>query len=217
MTSKLVALVDVGAGHSRVHEADRKLAARMCAGEQRAFDEFFDASASRLAAFVARRSGWDPASVEDIVQNTLLKAVRKLASYRGEAALFTWLTEICRHELADAHRKATRRPVHDSLDDPDAVLFVLPQLRVPEQQEPLGEVETYLRREAVMRALASIPEQYAKALEAKYGDDQSVDDIARLLGITPVAAQSLLARAREAFRVQWNASLDESTPSVPPP
>ena len=189
----------------------------MCAGEQRAFDEFFDASASRLAAFVARRSGWDPASVEDIVQNTLLKAVRKLASYRGEAALFTWLTEICRHELADAHRKATRRPVHDSLDDPDAVLFVLPQLRVPEQQEPLGEVETYLRREAVMRALASIPEQYAKALEAKYGDDQSVDDIARLLGITPVAAQSLLARAREAFRVQWNASLDESTPSVPPP
>jgi RNA polymerase sigma-70 factor (ECF subfamily) len=188
----------------------------MCAGEQRAFDEFFDASASRLAAFVARRSGWDPASVEDIVQNTLLKAVRKLASYRGEAALFTWLTEICRHELADAHRKAARRPMHDSLDDPDALLFVLPQLRVPEQREPSEEVEAHLRREAVMRALNGLPEQYARALEAKYGDDQSVDDIARLLGITTVAAQSLLARAREAFRAQWDKNHDRDTQEVPP-
>ncbi len=200
-----------------MHEADRQLVARMCAGEQRAFDEFFDASASRLAAFVARRSGWDPANVEDVVQNTLVKAVRKLASYRGEAALYTWLTEICRHELSDAHRKAARRPVHDSLDDPDTVLFVLPQLRVPQQQEPSEEVETYLRREAVIRALNRLPERYARALEAKYGDDQSVEDIARLLGISPVAAQSLLARAREAFRAQWNTSPEGESPSVPPP
>src|SRR5258708_30867629 len=188
----------------------------MCAGEQRAFDEFFEASASRLAAFVARRSGWDPASVEDIVQNTLVKAVRKLASYRGEAALYTWLTEICRHELSDAQCTASRRRVHDSLDDPDTVLFVLPQLRVPQQQEPPEEVETYLRREAIIRALNRLPEQYARALEAKYGDDQRVEEIARLLGISPVAAQSLLARAREAFRAQWNPSPNCGSPSIPP-
>ena len=84
-----------------MYESDRALVARMGAGDQRAFDEFFHSSAPRLAAFAARRSGLDAASVEDVVQNTLVKAVRNLASYRGEAALFTWLTEICRHELAD--------------------------------------------------------------------------------------------------------------------
>src|SRR3979490_584381 len=82
-----------------MYESDRALVARMGAGDQRAFDEFFHSSAPRLAAFAARRSGLDAASVEDVVQNTLVKAVRHLASYRGEAALFTWLTEICRQDL----------------------------------------------------------------------------------------------------------------------
>ena len=85
-----------------MHESDRALVAKMGAGDQRAFDEFFHSCAPRLAAFAARRSGLDAASVEDVVQNTLVKAIRNLGSYRGEAALFTWLTEICRHELADS-------------------------------------------------------------------------------------------------------------------
>jgi len=180
----------------------------MRTGEQRAFDEFFNASASRLAAFVSRRSGLDPASVEDIVQNTLIKAVRNLASYRGEAALFTWVTEICRHELADAHRKAVRRPAHDSLDEPDAVAFPVPELWVPEHLEPAAEADAHHRQKAVIRALNDLPERYARALEAKYGDGLSVKEVAALFGLTTVAAQSLLARARDAFRDRWNVESD---------
>jgi DNA-directed RNA polymerase specialized sigma24 family protein len=44
------------------------------------------------------------------------------------------------------------------------------------------------------------------ALEAKYGDGLSVEEIAALLGVTTTAAQSLLARAREAFRDRWRAT-----------
>jgi RNA polymerase sigma-70 factor (ECF subfamily) len=191
-----------------VYEADRVLVSRMRAGEQRAFDEFFNASASRLAAFVSRRSGLDPANVEDIVQNTLIKAVRNLSSYRGEAALFTWVTEICRHELADARRKAARRPAHDSLDEPDAVAFPVPQLWVPEHREPAAEAEAHRQRKAVLQALNDLPERYARALEAKYGDGLSVKEVAALFGLTTVAAQSLLARARDAFRDRWNSESD---------
>jgi RNA polymerase sigma-70 factor, ECF subfamily len=186
-----------------VYEADRDLVARMRAGDQRAVDEFFNAGAPRLAGFVARRSGLDFATLEDIVQNTMIKAVRSLASYRGDAALFTWLTEICRRELADAHRTAARRPGHDSLDAPEDPLNETLQLRVPEHREPTAEVDAELHRDAVIRALSALPERYALALEAKYGDGLSVDDVARLLGLSPTAAQSLLARAREAFRARW--------------
>jgi RNA polymerase sigma-70 factor (ECF subfamily) len=193
-----------------VYEADRVLVARMRAGEQRAFDEFFKLTAPRLAAFVARRSGLDSASVEDIVQNTLIKAVRNLAGYRGEAAVLTWVTEICRHELADVHRKAARRPGHDSIDAPEGTQHVLMQLRVPEQLEPTMEVDAQLRRESVIQALNALPEHYARALEAKYGDGLSVEEIARLLGLTPTAAQSLLARAREAFRDGWRAQIGDA-------
>jgi RNA polymerase sigma-70 factor (ECF subfamily) len=186
-----------------MYESDRALVARMGAGDQRAFDEFFHSSAPRLAAFAARHSGLDAASVEDVVQNTLVKAVRKLASYRGEAALFTWLTEICRHELADVYRKAARRPDHGSLDELNSASQHA-QLRMPAQQEPAARIDSEMRQTAVVRALRALPERYALALEAKYRDGFSVDEVARLLGLTSTAAQSLLARARDAFRERWN-------------
>jgi RNA polymerase sigma-70 factor (ECF subfamily) len=195
-----------------MYESDRALVARMGAGDQRAFDEFFRSSAPRLAAFAARRSGLDAASVEDVVQSTLIKAIRNLASYRGEAALITWLTEICRHELADVYRKAARRPDHASLDEVNsasAQLGVPAQLRVPAQHEPTAQVDTEMRRSAVIRALDALPERYALALEAKYRDGFSVDEIAHSLGLTSTAAQSLLARARDAFRELWRKSNDD--------
>jgi RNA polymerase sigma-70 factor (ECF subfamily) len=178
----------------------------MGAGDARAFDEFFHAYAPRLVAYLARRSGLDDASVEVIVQNTLVKAMRNLTSYRGEAALFTWLTQIGRHELADAMRKSARRPLHVSLQDSDQVLRLASQLRLSPHQEPAAQAEAEMAGAAVIEALNSLPERYSLALEAKYGDGLSVEEIAALLGVTPTAAQSLLARAREAFRDRWRAS-----------
>jgi RNA polymerase sigma-70 factor (ECF subfamily) len=201
--SKLATLNDLCEGQHRVYEADRALVTRMRAGEQRAFDEFFNSSAPRLAAYVARRSALDAASLEDVVQCALIKAVRNLASYRGEAALFTWITEICRHELADVHRKAARRPAHLSLDESESTANVDLQLRAPEHQEPISELQGLAQRAAIMRVLDGLPDHYGRVLEAKYGDGLSVDEIARELGLTAIAAQSLLARAREAFRQRW--------------
>lgn len=187
-----------------MYEADRALVTRMRAGEQRAFDEFFNASAPRLLAFLARRSGLDAASFEDIVQNSLIKAIRNLDRYRGEAALFTWLTEICRHELADLSRKSARRPAHMSLEEPYADNYLEEhQLQASQADEPLWQLDVDSQRGAVMKVLQQLPAHYALALEAKYGDGLSVEDIALQLGLTRVAAQSLLARARDEFRVQW--------------
>jgi RNA polymerase sigma-70 factor (ECF subfamily) len=194
-----------------VYEADRTLVERMRAGDQRAFDEFFNVSARRLVAYIARRSALDSASLEDIVQCALIKAVRKLDSYRGEAALFTWLSEICRHELADVCRKAARRPAHVSLDETATTQAVVAQLRAPEHQEPVAELDAATQRVAVMQILDSLPEHYARALEAKYGDDLSVEEIARELGLSVIGAQSLLARARQAFRERWHETSDAAT------
>jgi RNA polymerase sigma-70 factor (ECF subfamily) len=154
--------------------------------------------------------------LEDIVQNTLIKAVRNLHSYRGEAALFTWLTQICRHELADVNRKAARRPAHVSLDEPTTASIVA-QLRIPERREPIAEMDAAVQRTEVMQVLGSLPEDYARALEAKYGDGLSVDEIARQLGLTVIATQSLLARARETFRERWQARSKSPVSGASPP
>jgi RNA polymerase sigma-70 factor, ECF subfamily len=186
-----------------VNEDDRKLVARMRSGEQAAFDAFFAAYAQRLAAFVARRSRLDPAGVEDMVQNSLIKAIRHLESFRGEAALFTWLCEICRHELASQHRKAARQPIHESADADGLTRDALLELRAPSDYEPPNELELAAHRGAVAKTLNVLPERYARVLEWKYGDGFSVEEIARMLGLTTIAAQSLLARARKEFKEHW--------------
>ena len=195
----------VGRDVSRLYEADRALVARMGAGDQRAFDAFFRANVPRLAAFATRYSGLDKANVEDIVQNTLVKAMRALSTYRGEASLFTWLTQICIHELMDHSRKTARRPTHVSLHEMEDVWHLFGQLRIPAHQEPSAQVDTQLQRAVVLNTLQSLPRRYAEVLEAKYGDGLSVEEIADLTGVTVTTVQSLLARAREAFKVKWRA------------
>jgi DNA-directed RNA polymerase specialized sigma24 family protein len=126
-----------------------------------------ETSARRLVAYIARRSALDSASLEDIVQCALIKAVRNVDSDRGEAALFTWLSVICRHELAEVRRNAARRPAHVSLGETATTQEVVAQLRAPEHQEPVAELDAATHRVAVMQILNSLPECYARALEAK--------------------------------------------------
>jgi RNA polymerase sigma factor (sigma-70 family) len=70
----------------------------------------------------------------------------------------------------------------------------------PSDLEPNRQLEQADHSAAVTRAMRRLPERYARILEWKYGDDLPVQEISRMLGVTAVAAQSLLARAREAFR-----------------
>jgi RNA polymerase sigma-70 factor (ECF subfamily) len=188
---------------AHVYTQDRELVARMLAGDERAFDTFFASYARRLAAFAARRADLPPATVEDLVQNTLIKAIRNLASFRGEAALFTWLCEICRNEIVNVIRSSARRPAHDSLDEISRGDESPPEFRAPACDEPLQVLELDSRRNAIVATMNGLPERYALALEWKYGDGLSVEEIARLLGLTTIAAQSLLARARLAFKTSW--------------
>lgn len=203
VASNLAPLTNECEGCHGVYEADRALVSRMRAGDQRAFDEFFKESAPRLIAFIARRTALDPATLEDIVQSALIKAVRHLASYRGEAALFTWLTEICRNELADQHRQAKRRPAHLSVDESEAAHRWAAMLRAPDSEEPAAQLQTAAERAEILRVLDGLPLNYSLVLEAKYGDGLSVGAIAQQLGLTEIAVQSMLARAREAFRRRW--------------
>ncbi len=160
--------------------------------------------AQRLAAFVMRRTGVDPALAEDVVQSAMIRAVRGLQNYRGDASLHTWLCTICRSEIVDRRRKAGREPQIISMDGDESVgSRVAAMHAAPEFDFGRAGVEPD-QAELVAAALARLPARYSSILELKYGDDASVEEIARTLGLTQTAAQSLLARAREAFREAWD-------------
>lgn len=176
---------------------DRELINRVLAKDRQAFDEFFDTYFPRLCRFCGSRIS-DPDAVEDIVQETLLKAMRNLHTYRGEALLFSWLAQICRNEISNWYAKTGRKTeVLVSMDDDLAVRATLESAGLDIQETMMANVGL---AEMVHLALDYLPENYGRVLELKYLEGLSVKEIAARLGTGRLSTQSMLARARTAFR-----------------
>ena len=180
--------------------SDPQLIRRMLAGDERAFESFFNAYFPRLYRFALPRLNGDVDATREIVQVALGKAIRKLESFRGESGLFTWICQICRNEIVD-YIRAERRMRHVVLiDDQPELRAAVESIEAPEE---FDLVKGYGREEAarlVRVVLDRLPASYGDALEWKYIEGESVETIGERLGIGTTAAQSLLARARRAFR-----------------
>ena len=176
---------------------DRDLVRRMLRGEERAFDEFFDQNFDRVFRFACRRLG-DPAAAEDVAQVTLVQAMRKLHTWKGEAALFTWLCAICRHETAAWTARHGRIP-QPVLDDEAGMRALLDQVASPDEspENAAGRLELAALIQSV---LDHLPHRYGDILAWKYLHEWPVSRVADRLGITEKAAESMLTRARDAFR-----------------
>ena len=180
---------------------DRRLVKRLLAHDREAFNAFFDGYFPRLYRFARARLGEDPDTTKEIVHVTLSKAIRNLASYRGEAALFTWLCTICRNEIADFIDRVAKERKHVVLteDSPD-IRAAVDALAAPESDEPEDRFRRLETTRLIQIALDQLPTHYGNALEWKYVYGFSVEEIATKLGVGAEAAQSVLARAKRAFQ-----------------
>ena len=180
---------------------DRELVAAMLAGDERAFTTFFETYFPRVYRYALPRMNRNVDATKDVVQGTLNKALRAIGDWRGEAALFTWLCQICRRQIAD-HVRSQRR--HSSkvvlIDDSDEVRSALESIEAPATDDPLHGADRAELGRLVHAVLDRLPQRYGEALEWKYVEGRSVEEIGERLGIGQTAAQSLLARARIAFR-----------------
>ena len=177
---------------------DRGLVKEMLAGHQAAFGEFFDVYFPRLFRFALRRVG-DADAAEDVVQTTLIAAIRGLRTWRGDATLFTWLCALCRREAIAFNRRNGRGPVIVAMDDEPTLRAQLESIA-----STVDDPERLLQRKdlaaLVHLVLDYLPERYGDLLEWKYVDGLTVAEIAARLGSTPKSVESTLTRARSAFR-----------------
>lgn len=184
--------------HAFETHSDKRLVERMLAGDDLAFRTFFSTYFPRLFRFALYRLHGDEALAEDVAQDTLGKAMDKLDTYRGEAALYSWLCTFCRHEIGAALRRTQRDPV-DLIDDLPVMRATLESFMDPAAGPELDSHRNELAR-LIQVTMDSLPLAYADALEWKYIDGLSVAEIGTRLGRGHKAAESLLNRARESFR-----------------
>lgn len=171
------------------------------AGDQRAFDEFFNRYFDRLYRFALVRLNQDSHAAEDVVQQTLCRAMQKIKLYNGESALFTWLCRICRNAIADTFRAKDRPPAHTvPFEDTDEIRRALESLTAMSADDPQQSALSHQIHRLVHAVLDCLPTRYGQVLELKYIDGLTVKEIAVRMKVGPKAAESLLGRARIAFR-----------------
>lgn len=129
----------------------------------------------------------DASDADDLVQETLLKAMTSLESFRGEASLRTWLTTI----MVNIHRSERRRAAHR-----DRYLASQPREEpaAPAQQEQRVEVAETLA------ALRDLPEDQRLAIAAVVGGEMSYAEASKALGVKLGTLMSRISRGRAALR-----------------
>jgi RNA polymerase sigma-70 factor (ECF subfamily) len=154
------------------------------AGDERAWRTWYDETFAGLYAYVSWRCAGLRDLADEVVQETWLIAVRRMRQFNPARGSFSaWLHGIAANVLRNQLRKG-RRPMQPLNGEPVA----------PDRAADCA------RAERIAQALAGLPEQYEAVLRAKYLDQQSVAQIADTWNETPKAIESLLTRARLAFR-----------------
>lgn len=168
---------------------DLALAERCKAGAPGAFEELYRTHAPRLFGLACRFVG--RAEAEDLLQDIFLAAHKKLALYKGEAALGTWLFRLATNLCLDHLRSRGARfgQVTDSLDDePDSPAATS------------GPVVGVVDRVDLERALAALPAGCRTVFVLHDVEGCEHREIAELLGISDGTSKSQLHKARMRLR-----------------
>jgi len=183
---------------------DKGWRVRALAGDAEAVKALAQAALQPLYCFCFYRVGRNRHWCEEVVQETLVRALHQLADYdpaRSRDNILPWLTGLARNEI---QRVLARERASVSVDWASIDGELLP-LYARLDAEPFGDelLRREETRELVNATMSQIPAHYREALEAKYVAGKSVRDLAGLWRVSEKAAESLLTRARQAFRATF--------------
>ena len=167
---------------------DVDLVARCRAGDVEAFETIYNQHAARIYTLACRMAG-SPQDGEDLLQEIFLQAHRKLASFKGDSSLGTWLYRLALNHCLDyvRSRRAKMSRLTDTLDAEGAM-------------EPVAARETPIARVDLERALQQLPEGCREAFVLHDVEGFDHKEVAKLLGIAEGTSKSQVFKARSRLR-----------------
>ncbi|MHB8489327.1 MAG: RNA polymerase sigma factor [Candidatus Dormibacteria bacterium] len=151
-------------------------------------------------ARLARQLCGHPEDAEDVAQSSLVKAAEHIAGFRGEATVRTWLHRITTNECRMLRRRLVATSLDGLLEDHPGDSDLLLVAAGDADPEALAERRTL--GNAVLAAVAALPERQRVAFVLHEGGGVRIIDVARRLDTTVPAVRSLLVRARRAIRAE---------------
>ena len=170
-------------------ESDQKLAQRLVAGDDDAFQELDRLYRRRVFAFALKRLR-DATEAEDVAQDVFLQVFRCIAKFEGRSSLAGWILGIAHHETCNRFRRRTPMtlPVEqaEALESPE-----------PTPDRAADAVRTLDRCEAALEKHVSPAQQ--RIFRMRFTESRSVNTIAERLGKSPHAVKIGLFRTRRAL------------------
>jgi RNA polymerase sigma-70 factor (ECF subfamily) len=158
---------------------------------------------------VALRLTGDPAGAEDLVQDTMLRALRGWKSFRPGSNARAWLVTILRNQFINGWRSQKRAPSGIDMDS-------IPEPSDPQDPDPEGRFFTELVDEEVLGAVDALPDDFREVLVLSDMEGLPYAEIAASLEIPVGTVKSRLFRARRILQGQLR-RYAESTGLLPPP
>nr|WP_279536176.1 RNA polymerase sigma factor RpoE [Aquabacterium commune] len=192
-------------------DVDAELVARVQRGDQRAFEMLVVKYQRRIERLIARMIR-DVDLVEDIAQETFIRAYRALPGFRGDSAFYTWLYRIAVNTAKKAMIGLKRDPLlteaamgggGDDDDDNPAVDRDLTDGETPESTLASRQIA-----EAVNAAVAALSEDLRQAITLREIEGLSYEEIAEMMNCPIGTVRSRIYRAREAIATRLRPLLD---------
>jgi len=164
---------------------DRILIERTLAGETDCFAVLMKRHAGAVRRQVSAMLG-NSQDKDDVIQEAMIKAWRRLSSFRGECSFRTWMTRVAINEALMSHRKRHSRPSGDV--DPDTLKSTA--------ESPFQAVARQENASRLRNAAARLPAQYRSVLFLRHIEELNLRETADSLGLSLPAVKSRLFRAR---------------------
>ena len=179
---------------------ERELMQRICAGETDLFYELIQPY-ERGVFFAAASILGNDADAEEVAQEAMLKAFKNLASFRQESKFSTWLIQIAINEARMKLRK-DRRHLYQSIDNTQTTDEgdYIPSDFADWREIPSDALEQSELREALEKALKSLPEKYRLVLILRDVQQMSIAETAQMLGLSKENVKTRTSRARLQMR-----------------
>jgi len=158
--------------------------------DEATFRAWYEGALPRVYGYLLRRVG-DSALAEELTQQAFVEAVRKRATFRGDAEPTTWVIAIARRKLIDEFRRRDRR-------ERGRLGLRVREVAVEPIDDSMSAADS---AQDIQLALRQLPALQRAAVMLCYVDGLSVREAGHHLGKSEGATESLLSRARAALRV----------------
>ena len=200
------------AAAEKADDSDALLVQRTVAGDQKAFELLVIKYQRRIQRLIGRMVR-DVDLVEDIAQETFIRAYRALGQFRGEAQFYTWLYRIAvntaKKALMDLKRNPTVSENAYKSDDDDETSRIENELTSPETPEALlasKEIASIINQ-----AMQDLPEELREAITLREIEGLSYEEISEAMNCPIGTVRSRIFRAREAISAKVRPLLENQT------